>query len=229
MGAVYVYKQWLGQWIEWQRLLAPDRDSSDQFGYALAKNGDLLAVGAPFEGNDNKGAVYLFQQNAWEQWILTQKIVSPDSSSNAHFGSAIDWWDNTLAVGSPGSATVSLFHYSGNQLQHHQTLQDPLSASAFGYTLKMHRDSLLIGAPETDGGGSASLWLKDNCGFFVKAASFYSPNAAGSLRFGYALTLGVGKIMVSDPEAEQVYVYQYNGSQWNTAQVLKQIPEVMGN
>lgn len=229
MGAVYVYKQWPGQWLEWQRLLAPDRDSSDLFGYALAKNGDLLAVGAPFEGIDNTGAVYLFQQNAWDQWIFTQKITGVDSVAEAHFGSAIDWWGNTLAVGSPGSATVSLFHISGNQLQHHQTLRDPLSASAFGYALKIYRDSLLIGAPESQEGGTASLWIKDNNGFFVNAASFSSPNAAGSLRFGYALALGGGHIVVSDPEAEQVYVFQYNASQWSPVQVLTQSPAVMGN
>lgn len=229
MGAVYVYKQWPGQWIEWQRLLAPDRDSSDQFGYALAKNGDVLAVGAPFEGAQNNGAVYLFHRNNWDQWVFTQKITSADNASDAHFGSALDWWDNTLAVGSPGNASVHIFTYSWNNLQHQQTLLDASANSGFGHALKLYRDSLIIGAPEADGGGAASLWMLNSSGIFQETASIVNLDAYGSLRFGYAVDIGRGNLFVSDPEIERVYVFRHNGSQWNRTQTLQQTPAIMGN
>ena len=59
-GAAYLYHRNGTDWIEQDKLIAADAAAGDWFGYALAFDGDLAAVGSLWGGVDDVGAAYLF-------------------------------------------------------------------------------------------------------------------------------------------------------------------------
>lgn len=122
-GAAYVFTRSTGAWSEQAFLKASNAEANDSFGSALAlsRDGNTLAVGAPFEssaltsvtpgsideptaGNDAMwaGAVYVYARSgtAWSQ----QAYVKASNAETVDlFGSsvAISGDGNTLAVGAP--------------------------------------------------------------------------------------------------------------------------------
>ena len=72
-------------------LEAPDKTTGDSFGQAvsLGAGGGWIAVGAPYKdegASSNKGAVYVFQQDAAGAWLYHSKITSSLAVANDRFG-----------------------------------------------------------------------------------------------------------------------------------------------
>lgn len=107
-GAAYIFtKNAEGDWEEYQKLVAIDRDVSDRFGYAVTISGDYAAVVARFEDEDenglntlaNAGSVYVFKKNSSGTWVHHQKLVAPVRSADDYFGSDLDMHNGVLVVG----------------------------------------------------------------------------------------------------------------------------------
>ena len=95
---------------------APNAETSDRFGHAVALSGDTLAVGAPYEdgcgtsiinnaagydssnGCDESGAVYLFVRDEGE-WTPQAYVKAANGESNDMFGTALALSGDTLVVG----------------------------------------------------------------------------------------------------------------------------------
>jgi hypothetical protein len=99
---------------------ASNTDAQDQFGWAIAASGDLLAVGAPLErsaaaginGNqsDNSlvsGAVYVLSRDAAGTWSHEAYIKPSSISFGDGFGAAVALSGNTLAVGAPNEDSAA--------------------------------------------------------------------------------------------------------------------------
>lgn len=121
-GAVYVYTLKETGWIEEAFVKASDAGESDAFGAAvtLSYDGNLLAVGAPFEDskdssanndtvlvnkvdfNSDFGGVYVFSREG-TKWSEKAKLKPSNPHWAQRFGVSIKISDNglTLAVGSP--------------------------------------------------------------------------------------------------------------------------------
>ena len=84
----------------------PDPDPAARFGWSVAVDGDLVAVGARNvrrAGGLPQGAVYLFGRNedGPDQWGLITRVVASDAADYAGFGSSVALSGNILAVGAP--------------------------------------------------------------------------------------------------------------------------------
>ena len=122
-GAVYVYTRNAGAWTQQAYVKASNADAGDNFGSAVALNGDgsTLAVGAPLEasaltgvtagavneatsGNAsfNAGVVYVYARNAgaWSQQAYVKASNTGDGDQFG-FSVALSGDGNTLAVGAP--------------------------------------------------------------------------------------------------------------------------------
>jgi VCBS repeat-containing protein len=106
VGAAYVFVWRSGTFNTWdlaRKVMAPDGASSDQFGYSVALDGDILAVGAPqrIENSRAVGVVYLFarHQDGSNAWGFVKKILAADGAAGDTFGNAVAVSGNTLAVG----------------------------------------------------------------------------------------------------------------------------------
>jgi len=148
----------------------PDLAIGDNFGAAVALEGNLLAVGAPGSGDSNQGAVYLFTHAGADSSGLTlQKKLSsntgaidmPALADSDSFGSALALDGDRLAVGVKGSllsngnpGAVHLFtgvgsDFSGLTWQKVLTAKDIPGLTEFdffGTALALDGDRLLVGA-----------------------------------------------------------------------------------
>ncbi len=108
MGSAYVYKKDVnGNWIEHQKLTAPDKRSFDQFGYSVAIDGDYLIVGAITQAYDatnsnfisGAGAAYVYAKDTNDNWNFVQKLVASQRETTRQFGRCVAISGNYAIVG----------------------------------------------------------------------------------------------------------------------------------
>ncbi len=99
-GAVYVFHRTGDSWLLVQKLVPDDGQHSDNFGGALAVDGDVLVVGAAYAdgASGTGGAAYAFRWNG-SIWLQEQKLFADDGTATNAFGSALSLAGGTLLVG----------------------------------------------------------------------------------------------------------------------------------
>ena len=111
-GAAFVFRRNLSHADHWElvtMLIDPSQDSSisENFGYSLAIEGDILIVGHFARNVDEiveQGAVFVFEQNAGgaNNWGQTAMLTDPDDNHYDWFGTKVAFSGSTLFVGAPG-------------------------------------------------------------------------------------------------------------------------------
>lgn len=117
-GAAYVFKRnpVTEEWEQTAYLKASNTGAGDHFGFAVAIDGDIIAVGAEREDSgdganqgDNSavdaGAVYIFERAA-DTWAQTQYLKASNVATGYFFGANLAMSDTTLVVGSPGESSI---------------------------------------------------------------------------------------------------------------------------
>jgi hypothetical protein len=89
-GAAYVFVRNGTTWTQQAGLLANDGDGGDQFGAAVALDGDTALVGAPNNAVTvgGQGAAYIFTRNG-TSWTQRQRLLASDIAPDDHFGNAV--------------------------------------------------------------------------------------------------------------------------------------------
>lgn len=114
-GAVYVYRREGGAWVPDARLAPGDARAGAKFGFALAMDGDTLAVGAANDdgAGPRAGAVYVFEHRP-EGWVETAKLVAPEGedpelNDYGGFGSSVAIDGDVLATVAPATGRGETF------------------------------------------------------------------------------------------------------------------------
>ncbi|MEZ5978866.1 MAG: integrin [Planctomycetota bacterium] len=172
-GAVYVFVRNGGVWSQ-QALLTPAvRGSRDEFGRAVAIDGDTIAVGAAKEDgsgvglsgdpNDDSsnwsGAAYVFVRSG-STWTEQAYVKQSTNAPSDRFGFWVDVDGDTLVVGALGTdaptsdeGVAEVFVRSGSNWSLQQRLvpaeSDP--GDAFGQRVAVDGDTIVVGALFEDG------------------------------------------------------------------------------
>ncbi len=144
-GAVYVFTREGGSWREQQKLLASDGARSDQFGNAVALNGETALISAREDdvgGVEDRGSVYLFVREAGS-WREQQKLTASDGAEDDNFGYAVAMDNETALIGTyeadfEGTERQgkAYFFERGGQQRQPQTIDFPTPpAAAQGYAI----------------------------------------------------------------------------------------------
>lgn len=170
-GAVEVFGKFNGDaWNPVARVSAQDGQPGDQFGYALAIQGNTLVVGARGESSKgpSSGAVYIFERrNQSQNWVQVAKLIAPNAEGLDFFGNAVAIRGDRLAVGAPGqdglkprgapipatdAGRVYLYERVNGTwtLQEQLVIGDPGPGDALGTSLALTEDGVLAGAPGID-------------------------------------------------------------------------------
>ncbi|MDC0743062.1 FG-GAP repeat protein [Polyangium mundeleinium] len=104
-GAVYLFERSGATWGEVAELKAPGTVFSDEFGDAVALEGDRLAVGTPYIDADLPGAVFSYTRQGGA-WTLEGKVVAADGLGSREFGWNVVLSGDRLAVMDPRSGDV---------------------------------------------------------------------------------------------------------------------------
>ena len=185
IGSVYIYKKdSTGGWNLEDHIVDKGNTTSnwrfnylqagDQFGQAVAIDGDRIAVGAPGDDGDsggNTGAVYIFRRFATTGWVIEHEIVDTKFNftrleSGDKFGGSLALSGNRLAVGASGddvtgkddAGAVYIFRLVDSTWELEQEISDgnngftSLSAGdKFGTTVALDGRWLAVGAIDDDG------------------------------------------------------------------------------
>lgn len=115
-GAVYVFQRSGATWTHEAYLKAPNNSNLDCFGISVSISGDIIAVGAFYEGSTTKGiivgsdlsatndggsrngAVYVFARRNGE-WSHLAYLKAPNTSNEDYFGETVSASGTTVVTG----------------------------------------------------------------------------------------------------------------------------------
>ncbi|MCW9013180.1 MAG: choice-of-anchor D domain-containing protein [Gammaproteobacteria bacterium] len=223
------------------KLLASDGAYQDSFGEAVAISGDTAIVGAIYDGDngEHSGSAYIFVRDTNGNWAQQQKLLPSDGAAYDRFGEAVAISGDTVIIGAPysnytnpighaGAAYVFVRDTNGNWTQ--QQKLNPTSGSdtgRFGFSVAIHNDTAIIGAPKDDAAGTdagrAYVYTRDTNGNWGQPAEF-APGDAGEFA-GLSVDIHNDTAVVgvyfdlSYEGSAVVYVRDTNGN-WSTQQKL---------
>jgi len=216
-GSVFVFNRGdHGAVKQTTRLFPSDPGSHDWFGFSVATNGAIAAVGSPYEDakGTNAGAVYLFRRLGVGKWAQTAKLHHPKSSAYLQFGERLAMDTNLLAIGSerdtpkgPQSGTVQVYRiYSSGAAKHVASLvaPDATSSDLFGRAVAVSGKRLIAGAPFGDGKkastGNAWIFEQQPNGTFKAVAELFDEEGEFDDQFGFAADINGGRALVGAPQ-----------------------------
>ena len=177
-GSAYVFESDNGfdGWLQVQKLTADDGAVLDNFGQAIAVDGDLLVIGAngaTIGDQGAQGAAYVFAYDG-TNWVQQQKLIADNGDTVDNFGVSAAMKDGTILIGSPYAAVnghvnqgaVYVFTNSGSgwtQVQEFSA-SDGGPGDSFGMSMALEGTTLVVGATGTDGHGAAYVFNGDGTG-----------------------------------------------------------------
>ncbi|MEO0652525.1 MAG: FG-GAP repeat protein [Planctomycetota bacterium] len=232
-GAAYVFeRQSTFIWTFDQKLLAFDGASSDRFGSSVDVEGDVVAVGSPFDDDNgtSTGAVYVFEQDGAD-WQFEEKLLSSTRDSGARFGDALDLDDDALLVGAQfervgfasdaGAAYAFSRDAQGAYVERERlTWASPSGNDRFGTSVALELGTGLIGSPlnadSVGDGGLSQLFYVQAADPDVVAVGSGSPGCDGpsSLALAHPALVGsaaFGLTCDAAPVSSVGFLYIGNG------------------
>jgi hypothetical protein len=222
-GSVWVY-QWNGvQWVEHQKLTASDSHFGSQFGWFVAIDGDVAAVGAfdAYGTGFEFGAIYVFRRNG-TTWTHEQKLVHSDPSYADHFGYAVAVSGNVIAGTAPPMAAAYMFRLNGASWIQEQKLtgsgpnpSQPLRAVA------LRADTLIVGADDNCnpliGAGTVYVFRRQG-GVWSQVQRLIASDGQPADAFGSSVALEATTAVIgascSAGASGSAYIFRWNGARW---------------
>ena len=142
---------------------ALDAATGDDFGGAVAIDGDVIVIGAPEDDDagSSSGAAYVFRFDGTD-WAQEQKLSAFDADNGDDYGISVAVSGDTIIVGAnrddlpgmsrAGSAYVYRFVAGSWQHEAHLTAQDAAADDRFGSSVAIDGDTLVVGATHDDDG-----------------------------------------------------------------------------
>jgi hypothetical protein len=190
-GSAYIFVRSGNAWTQQQKIVASDRAAFDYFGKSVAISGDYAIVG-PYGEDENAsdgatlsdaGSAYIFVRSG-TTWSQQQKIVASDRAAGDFFGNSVAISGDYAIVGAPnedasGGATLSvagsayIFVRSGNTWTQQQKIvaADRAANDMFGFSVAISGDYAIVGAPNEDASGGATLSFAGSAYIFVRSGS----------------------------------------------------------
>jgi hypothetical protein len=211
-GAVYVYLRDGDGWRLQQKLQPLAAAAGDQFGAAVALEGDTLLVGAPHRDGGagaDAGLAYVFTRSG-STWTEQQALAAPDAQANDLFGSAVALSGDDALIGAPahggviGPGAAYAFARSGSTWSWQQTLSAvPSGVWQFGRSVAVAGDLAVVGSlrvplgPSDAQTGEASVFARSGGPWTLQQQLTSTHFNAGS--FGAAVAISGDIIAVGAP------------------------------
>ena len=267
-GAAYIYEKESQRWEMTMDLTPDDVTAQDYFGSSVALYANTTVIGC--WGCDSmgsfSGAAYIYSK--WDgEWQFDEKIFASNGARYNWFGISVAIQKDVIVVGATGVVSTYTLEKSGaayvfcnvNDDQRYEGKRyvecaelipgDGRNGDAFGTSVAIHHDIVVVGAPMADHKngapdiGAAYMFFQDNHNdwHFVQKMFAYEPTMDG--HFGQAVgvyddIVAVGGYNASGSGAVYVYGEEYELSDfekdtnavWQLAFILKPDGgEVMGD
>ncbi|HRP06865.1 MAG TPA: hypothetical protein PLL69_00120, partial [Gemmatimonadales bacterium] len=235
-GTLYSYRSsGDGRWTESSRIVASDPERMDDFGRALAVDGNTLIVAAPRK-RDGAGLVYIFGRSTPSSpWQQSQVIEAPNGGE---FGASLVLDGNDLLIGAPGADSVGMVHHyhrSGDAWQPAATIRPPsgtTNGTGFGASLARSANHLVIGSPGLDqgvGGVFVSTRSADGTWSAVQSVNIPRVLAGARARIGAAVFVEDNRAFIGAPGAAAVFIAELQEDTWSLAGELRPFDQARGS
>ena len=239
-GKVELYRYGAGGWAL-ERVIEPQVLQDRYFGAAVALEGDLLAVGAPYTDRSTQhpgvGVVYLYQE-VNGSWDRVEVIQTPSAVGFGYgFGSDVDLEGELMAVGAEDSGRCFVFESSSTGYLEIAELAAPAAdmSERFGGRVALAGDQLFVSAP---GGGAGRVYVYRRMGAdYVLESTLESADGAVGDRFGEDIHVEADRLIVGAPgwgsqagrpeRTGAVYSFEQAGSSWTEVDRLDAPPGLL--
>ena len=159
-------------WIYEYKLLAPDGERNDTFGWSVGVSGDTIVVGAPGDSDAGTmtGSAYVFKHDdnatpddhSDDFWSPDAKLLKPGMAGQDCFGWSVAISGETIVVGVPGDDTAA--NYAGAAWVFsgpiwtavaQVTASDAAAFDKFGRAVAIDGDAIVVGSPRHNHSGVA--------------------------------------------------------------------------
>lgn len=236
-GSAYIfYKDQNGTdtWGQQAKLLASDGAAGDEFGYAVAIDGDYVVVGAPYadiESYTSAGSAYVYKRSG-STWTQCAKLAPGDLNSSENFGISVDIHDDYVIVGAPEAwcapqgitGAAYIFRRDGADdnwvLESKVFSESPTNSDAIGWAVAIHGDYAAIGAPKRDE-GSVFIYKNEATGW-QQLSEHNSDDLQDRAYFGWSLDMDDSYLLIgskyydvgSENNAGAAYLFQRDADCW---------------
>jgi hypothetical protein len=227
-----------------------DGAGGEKFGSSVAIDGSNLGIGAILAdgGADNSGAAYVFKITDSNKFPQTKLSGNSTAKTGDHFGNSLDISGDTLVIGAhwmddgdlsnSGAAYVARSFYdetteTWTMEEQVELTSDSVAKAEFGYAVAISGDVVVVGARKDSEKGlySGSVYVfRNNGSTWIREAKLYADDAQAQEYFGSSVAIDGDTIVVGanygrkgDSQTGSVYVFKYNGSDW------QQEAELFGN
>ena len=218
-GAAHVLaKDSSGAWSQVAKLTASDGEAGDILGWSVAVDGDTVVVGARY---DDSAYVFTKPGTGWATATETAKLTASDGVVGDWFGQSVAVDGDTVVVGASeddGSGSAYVFTKAADSVWTDATQTAKLTASdgddfdEFGKSVAVDGDTVVAGAPNNDGYGSAYVFIKPAAGWDdATQTAKLTPGATDDGAAGLAGTFGAA--VAVDGDTVVVGASAYSGSQ----------------
>ena len=205
-GSIYVFERADDGWDFAYIITGNDVEIGDEFGAALAVDGDRLLVGSPGRA-DGIGGAYIFERGNDGAWVQTAEFVPPADLEIRAAGASVALSGDAVYLGAPsevGPGAVLRFPADGGSAT---ILSSPILSAIdrFGASLSLSGDLLYVGAPGTRGDRGAAYAF--NAGFPAAGASptaiLALPEGLGGDALGTSLAASAASVLIGAPGADE--------------------------
>lgn len=228
-GQAYVFVRTGATWSEQAKLNSSNGTALDNFGAAVAVDGNTAVIGAP-QKNGQLGEVYVFVRTG-TKWAQQARLTAPDGVSGDLFGSAVAVSGDTALVGLSSALrnAAYVFVRTGTAWAEQARLipADGAAGDRFGLSVALEGDTALVGGP---GKVAASSAGPGRAYVFVRAGTTWSEQArltaadgAAQDQFGIAVAVSGDIALVGANQAQigqkprqgAAYVFNRTDTAWS--------------
>lgn len=213
---------------------------NDQRGFAIAVDGEWMAIGARLEdlGSTlrNAGAVHLFllEEGTWKEQA---SVTSSNPQENGQFGFAVSLRNGTLAVGEPGAeggaGAAHIFVLNGSLWTQAPNVEARFGDRQLGRSIAIDEEWLAVGAVSSHGDSLGVVHLLEKVEGWSPRASLGGDPAHPEERFGQSISLRDGTLAVGAPGADgskgAAYVFELSDGAWSARVQLNDLSALEGD
>ena len=223
--------------------------AGDEFGKAVAIDGNWLIVGAQFddEMGKDRGAAYVFERTpgAANAWTQTTKLTAADGAFRDFFGQTVAISGTHAVVGAPedddlGNQSGSAYVFERNPVDGRWSQVAKLTANdgeandSFGSAVTIAGDTVIVGANEhshqgVNNNGAAYVFQRNPSNSSWEQVAKLTANDGDELdRFGFAVALVGERALIGAPFDDDqsnvggsAYIFERTADTNNWSQIAK--------
>jgi hypothetical protein len=232
-GSITRSQIWKADGTEDQILYGSDPGADDNFGHAVAVDGNYAVVGSRYNdtGGTDRGAAFIFHKSGgtWTE----QAMVQPSDTAND------DWFGRGVAISgdyvivnayakttnNTGQGAAYIFYRSGTSWAQQAKLNasDSEASDAYSYSVDIDGDYAIVGSLNEDPGGtsnagSAYIYVRSGTSW-SQQAKIQASDKEASDTFGRGVTIsgdyaavGADNEDTSGSNAGSVYIFKYDAT-----------------